>query len=657
MTPQTTDCRQADARARLLEAAQSGDVSVVRELIEDADADLEAVDQEGATALMLAVQHRQTEVAQALINAGANVDAVDANGQTALMRASGLVSDLFGPVTNRSVNRSDLVRLLIAANAQLELAGVDGKTALMFAAGSHDPEPLRVLIQANANVEATDKHGNTPLLAACRCRAVENVRMLLEARARVDVMNITGETPLIAATSTEYFLGNLRITLVRLLIDANADVQGTNSLGQTVLHLASMYGQVEMVNDLLKGGANIDARCFKGDTALIYAVEGGSHGDVIDALLQAGADPTIVNQEGKTAMDLLAANGNQRCAEAIQRAIDHQHADVADKVGSSDPEEPTRFREAMASSRCSSHEGFDVLSNADTVSTDFTSAFGFDSREDDHRDLASSLMRVGQVLAEENGAIEVSRQTIGKSIEAPTTASNRPQVDAASRDHPETKPAHHDAVVERSDDNSKIVIAVLDPGDQSGCPFHYAVLACEGDAKRFEDLADGVTSDPNAATAVRLVTRSKSVETLCAAEYAHSIGYHEVGDYLATKMDNAASISLNTSNAVSVTLLENSTDFSFVYGAEKSKGSVDRCSLLLDDDEGDDDDKIDRRIQAEVVRDVDTRFMSWSPLELACQLGYLQVVNSLLKRNVKTVERKPVVRARALERAEALRCA
>jgi len=76
----------------LLSQAGLGDANSVRELINVTGVDIEVVDQNGATALVLAVKCGCLKVVQVLVNAETVANAIDNQGKTALMRAAGFVT-------------------------------------------------------------------------------------------------------------------------------------------------------------------------------------------------------------------------------------------------------------------------------------------------------------------------------------------------------------------------------------------------------------------------------------------------------------------------------------------------------------------------------------------------------------------------------------
>ncbi|CAM9473950.1 unnamed protein product [Choristocarpus tenellus] len=108
-----------------------------------------------------------------------------------------------------------------------------------------------------------------------------------------------GDTPVMLAIENE-----MSSVVLKLIEDGGADVNYAKDInGETPLMLAAYYGYTSMVKTLVERcGANLDARNLKGDTALNLASFWGNV-ESVRYLLEAGADPNVVNTSGKRAGD------------------------------------------------------------------------------------------------------------------------------------------------------------------------------------------------------------------------------------------------------------------------------------------------------------------------------------------------------------------
>lgn len=152
-------------------------------------------------------------------------------------------------------------------NVKVKNSYFEGKTALHLAAMSKKSSQITaMLLKANADVNALDDLLNTPLLLAInRHSDIELVNSLLNAKANVNVKNVNGHMPLHAATT------NLKVAHKLLLL--NAQVNSKNNSGDTPLHSAVSGLQTEMIEPLLEAGANFDLK-NKGDKTAIEILEG-----------------------------------------------------------------------------------------------------------------------------------------------------------------------------------------------------------------------------------------------------------------------------------------------------------------------------------------------------------------------------------------------
>lgn len=75
-----------------------------------------------------------------------------------------------------------------------------------------------------------------------------------------------------------------------------------NFMGDTVLHTVCSWGKLQPVEDLVKAGADVNAKGDQGATPLFNAVMGESP-DVVAFLLKSGANPSIPNDYNRLVID------------------------------------------------------------------------------------------------------------------------------------------------------------------------------------------------------------------------------------------------------------------------------------------------------------------------------------------------------------------
>jgi ankyrin repeat protein len=115
-----------------------------------------------------------------------------------------------------------------------------------------------------------------------------------------------------------FFGGPGTAEAARALIAAGADVsaRSNNSFWVLPLHSAASGGHAEIVELLLEAGAEPDPRQRHGWTPLQAAAQNGNARS-LEALLAAGADPELRNDDGQSAADLARAAGYDELAARL----------------------------------------------------------------------------------------------------------------------------------------------------------------------------------------------------------------------------------------------------------------------------------------------------------------------------------------------------
>jgi len=93
---------------------------------------------------------------------------------------------------------------------------------------------------------------------------------------------------------------------IQTLLRFGANVNQTGKTSESALHLAVQHDCFECVEILLKSGASLNARGFSGRTPLFSAT---GNADLLELLLDAGADFRLRDEMGESALECLVENG------------------------------------------------------------------------------------------------------------------------------------------------------------------------------------------------------------------------------------------------------------------------------------------------------------------------------------------------------------
>ena len=194
--------------------------------------------------LIEAAETGDTDAIHQLLKEGADVNGRDARGRTPLMAA-----------THGTQAKS--VRVLLQAGADINLRDNRSDNPFLYAGAEGLAEILSLAIEAGADTKLTNRFGGTALIPAAERGHVEIVRELLT-RTDVDVnhVNNLGWTALLEAI----VLGNgspRQLEVVRLLIEAGAEVNLADANGATPLALARQRNYEGIIEVLLKAGAGL----------------------------------------------------------------------------------------------------------------------------------------------------------------------------------------------------------------------------------------------------------------------------------------------------------------------------------------------------------------------------------------------------------------
>ena len=320
-------------------------VKIARMLCEvGADVNQTAHIQNGCTALFLAIQQRNYEIAKFLLEQNAEVGAYS-NGETALHEAimtcnmslvDLLLENSADPNQACTEVELDLHTPLDQACAHAELsvvrsllcAGADtsrGYAVHTFTeAGDSDStlELLEMLLQYGADVNKRHPSRNTALQEAILKEDFLCVDRLIQAGAYINAPAASGEggrTALQAAVE----VGNVDMVERFLLENADVNAPAVPDHGVTALQAAAIKGYFNIAKILLEHGAVIEAAASpkKGRTAINGAAEFGRI-DMVKLLLDNYHGPTPISELCDDAYRA-AEDGNQWFVMELLDAYEH----------------------------------------------------------------------------------------------------------------------------------------------------------------------------------------------------------------------------------------------------------------------------------------------------------------------------------------------
>ncbi len=298
--------RQTGGLTALLYATRSGCLRCVASLVK-AGADVNKPNPDGVTPLINSIDNRRFDIAMFLLDKNANPHLWDVSGRTPIYVAVDVKSFSGGAFGGGG-------RGFPAAEGQRESTGASTVTAMavinrlldMGVDVNHQLTRKRPYGAGRGRFEDYDLRGDVgPLFVATMRHDHETMQALLAHGAEVDLPNVVQMTPLMVAlgmTITGRPPGGVppapggdvqsrAIKTIDLLLDAGADIN------------KQVLGSRTHTGTLM---AYVAGRDQEGRSALFAAAEGGRD-RVVKHLLARGANPSVRDATGKTALDYARA--------------------------------------------------------------------------------------------------------------------------------------------------------------------------------------------------------------------------------------------------------------------------------------------------------------------------------------------------------------
>ena len=293
---------------QLLRAAEHDDTDKLREIVDVARARNQLNENFLRIGLMRSSEKGAVEATQYLLSQGAKPNGADRNRLSPLLRAV-------------ERNHIAIVKLLLAYGADRDTKDKKGRTALMTSAWKNHWHVLNMLVQKGADVNAKDNRGRNVLhnLAADKvCDwGDEVIQLLLDQNIHIDGQlgqDDLKRSPLHWACAT----GKLKLAeqLLTRQKFPKAQVDAVEDRSKTGLHIAAAHDRNDIVEMLLRHGANVNAKSDGGWTPLHNACEKGC-ADIVHILVDAGAETNAKLLNGLSSLHLAAQGGHLEVVKSL----------------------------------------------------------------------------------------------------------------------------------------------------------------------------------------------------------------------------------------------------------------------------------------------------------------------------------------------------
>lgn len=280
--------------------------------------DKQTHDGNGNTALHYAVKRKDLNFIRFLLKQGLDLEARNKEKATPFFSAS-----------QRGKGVARILTLLKKAGSEVDARGEIGMTPLLYACRYPDRRPmLKTLVSLGADINATVSEGggyhegHSTLHIAAFSGTADMVEFLIEQGMDVNLECGPNKlTPLFEAARMARVEDALE--KIQCLVRNGARIDDYEGY---LLHNAALKGQAEIFEWLVENGA--DPRLQQsGGTVLHSAASGTAYGEegrlrIVVRALELGVDPSLPNQDGKTALDLAREADWERLIPALGGTVD-----------------------------------------------------------------------------------------------------------------------------------------------------------------------------------------------------------------------------------------------------------------------------------------------------------------------------------------------
>ncbi|KAJ4955154.1 hypothetical protein NE237_011937 [Protea cynaroides] len=293
--------KDANKRGALHFAAREGKTEICKYLLEELKLDVDTKDEDGETPLLHATRQGHTETAKYLLECGANPSISSDLGATALHHAAG-------------TGNIELLKFLLSKGVDVD-AQSDAGTPLIWAAGHGQQEAVKVLLENHADPNAETDDDITPLLSSVAASSLPCLELLIQAGANANV-SAGGATPLHIAAD------NGSPDIINCLLKSGADPNAVDEDGLKPIQVAAMRsnrGAVEILYPLTSSIQTVPEWSVDGIIEHMQSEAGKEQGETEDSKKDdTPKDATLQKQD----LPEVTPEAKQKALEAKSRGDD-----------------------------------------------------------------------------------------------------------------------------------------------------------------------------------------------------------------------------------------------------------------------------------------------------------------------------------------------
>ncbi|XP_053308066.1 E3 ubiquitin-protein ligase MIB2 isoform X3 [Spea bombifrons] len=238
----------------------------------------------------------------------------------------------FNPACLTAYQQEEDANLMTTENAKepkkkllAQKSDCESPSSLVIEAAHGNAAKVREILQKHPDKVDVRNQGRTALQVAAHLGFIEVVKILLQANANIDLKDDEGDSALHYAA-----YGN-QAAVVRVLLGKGADTELLNNTKFTALYIAVNKGFTEVVQALCVPNSSINIQDSRGDTALHCAITADFR-SIIEILTEVpNIDFTVQNNQGFNLLHHAALKGNvlavKKILERARQLVDSKKED------------------------------------------------------------------------------------------------------------------------------------------------------------------------------------------------------------------------------------------------------------------------------------------------------------------------------------------